>query len=247
LHFHRAIHAKNHRNYLVANRGEIALRVMRSAKELGIKTVAVYSEADRNAMHVRFADEAVCIGAPASSESYLRIDKIMAAAKQTGAMQFIPATDFYPRMKTSRQACEDNGIIFVGPSPKSIELMGSKLAAKAAVAKFNVPLVPGTSEPITDIKEAKKIAAKIGYPVLIKASAGGGGKGMRVVKTTPVFRNKWNEQPVKQLLPLATEACSLKNTLRNPATSSSRSLATSMEMSFICSNGSVRFNGDTRR
>jgi acetyl-CoA carboxylase biotin carboxylase subunit len=175
---------------LVANRGEIALRVMRSAKELGIKTVAVYSEADRNAMHVRFADEAVCIGAPASSESYLRIEKIMAAAKQTGANAVHPGYGFLSENEDFSQACEDNGIIFVGPSPASIELMGSKLAAKAAVAKFNVPLVPGTSEPITDIKEAKKIAAKIGYPVLIKASAGGGGKGMRVVEDDASFQEQ---------------------------------------------------------
>jgi acetyl-CoA carboxylase biotin carboxylase subunit len=175
---------------LVANRGEIALRVMRSAKELGIKTVAVYSEADRNAMHVRFADEAVCIGAPASSESYLRIEKIMAAAKQTGADAVHPGYGFLSENEDFSQACEDNGIIFVGPSPASIELMGSKLAAKAAVAKFNVPLVPGTSEPITDIKEAKKIAAKIGYPVLIKASAGGGGKGMRVVEDDASFQEQ---------------------------------------------------------
>src|SRR5688572_2071585 len=137
---------------LVANRGEIALRVMRSAKELGIKTVAVYSEADRNALHVRFADEALCIGPPASSESYLRIEKIIAAAKQTGADAIHPGYGFLSENEDFSKACEDNQITFIGPSPSSIELMGSKLAAKAAVAKFNVPLVPGTSEPITDIK-----------------------------------------------------------------------------------------------
>jgi acetyl-CoA carboxylase, biotin carboxylase subunit len=175
---------------LVANRGEIALRVMRSAKELGIKTVAVYSEADRHALHVRFADEAICIGPPASSESYLRIEKIIAAARQTGADAVHPGYGFLSENEDFSKACEDNDIIFIGPSPASIELMGSKLAAKAAVAKFNVPLVPGTSEPITDIKEAKKIAAKIGYPVLIKASAGGGGKGMRVVEDDASFQEQ---------------------------------------------------------
>lgn len=175
---------------LVANRGEIALRVMRSAKELGIKTVAVYSEADRNALHVRFADEALCIGPPASSESYLRIEKIIAAAKQTGADAIHPGYGFLSENEDFSKACEDNGITFVGPSPASIELMGSKLAAKAAVAKFNVPLVPGTSEPITDVNEAKKVAAKIGYPVLIKASAGGGGKGMRVVDNEATFEEQ---------------------------------------------------------
>jgi acetyl-CoA carboxylase, biotin carboxylase subunit len=175
---------------LVANRGEIALRVMRSARELGIKTVAVYSEADRNAVHVRYADEAVLIGPPPSSESYLRIEKIISAAKATGADAVHPGYGFLSENEDFSQACEDNGIIFIGPSPKSIEVMGSKLAAKAAVAKFNVPLVPGTSEPITDVSEAKKIALKIGYPVLIKASAGGGGKGMRIVENEGEFQEQ---------------------------------------------------------
>jgi propionyl-CoA carboxylase alpha chain len=175
---------------LVANRGEIALRVMRSARELGIKTVAVYSEADRNALHVRYADEAVLIGPPPSSESYLRIEKIISAAKATGADAIHPGYGFLSENEDFSQACEDNEITFVGPSPKSIEVMGSKLAAKAAVAKFNVPLVPGTSEPITDVPAAKKIAAKIGYPVLIKASAGGGGKGMRIVENEGEFQEQ---------------------------------------------------------
>jgi acetyl-CoA carboxylase biotin carboxylase subunit len=172
---------------LVANRGEIAIRVMRSAREMGIKTVAVYSEADRGALHVRFADEAVFIGPPPSSESYLRIDKIIDAAKQTGAQAIHPGYGFLSENEDFAQAIEDAGMIFIGPSPSSIALMGSKLAAKAAVAKFNVPLVPGTSEPIDDVKAAKTIAAKIGYPVLIKASAGGGGKGMRIVERDEDF------------------------------------------------------------
>lgn len=175
---------------LIANRGEISLRVMRSAKEMGIRTVAVYSEADRQALHVRYADEAVCIGPPPSAESYLRIDKIIAAAKQTGADAVHPGYGFLSENEDFAQACHEAGIIFIGPSAKAIELMGSKLAAKAAVAKFNVPLVPGTSEPITDVVAAKKIAAQIGYPVLIKASAGGGGKGMRVVEQEAAFQEQ---------------------------------------------------------
>lgn len=175
---------------LVANRGEIALRVMRSAKEMGIKTVAVYSEADREALHVRFADEAVFIGPPPSSESYLRIEKIIAAAKQTGAQAIHPGYGFLSENEDFAQAIEDAGMIFIGPSAKSIEVMGSKLAAKEAVAKFNVPLVPGTSEPIEDINKAKKIAKEIGYPILIKASAGGGGKGMRVVENEGEFQEQ---------------------------------------------------------
>jgi len=175
---------------LIANRGEIALRIMRSARELGIATVAVYSEADRLSPHVRFADEAVFIGAPASTESYLRVDKIIAAAKQTGANAIHPGYGFLSENETFAKAVEEAGIIFVGPSAKAIELMGSKLAAKAAVFNYNVPLVPGTKEPITDVAEAKKIAADIGYPVLIKASAGGGGKGMRIVQ----HENEFEEQ-----------------------------------------------------
>ncbi|HEY8936378.1 MAG TPA: acetyl-CoA carboxylase biotin carboxylase subunit [Cyclobacteriaceae bacterium] len=177
---------------LVANRGEIALRIMRSAHELGIKTVAVYSEADRHALHVRYATEAICIGPPASSESYLRIDKIIDAARQTKADAIHPGYGFLSENEDFAQAVEDAGMIFIGPSAKAIELMGSKLAAKAAVAKFNVPLVPGTAEPLDDITKAKKISAEIGYPILIKASAGGGGKGMRIVENEKEFEEQMN-------------------------------------------------------
>jgi acetyl-CoA carboxylase biotin carboxylase subunit len=172
---------------LVANRGEIALRVMRSARELGIKTVAVYSEADRGALHVLFADEAICIGPSPSSESYLRSDKIIDAARRTGATAIHPGYGFLSENEDFAQAVIDAGLIFVGPPPKAIEIMGNKLAAKKAAAAFKVPLVPGTSEPITDIKEAKRISKEIGYPVLIKASAGGGGKGMRIVQREEEF------------------------------------------------------------
>ena len=175
---------------LVANRGEIALRIMRSAREMGIKTVAVYSEADREALHVRYSDEAVCIGPPPSSESYLRMEKIIEAAKATNADAIHPGYGFLSENEDFAKLVEDNKMIFIGPSASSIELMGSKLAAKAAVAKFNVPLVPGTSEPITDISKAKKIAKEIGYPILIKASAGGGGKGMRIVDEEKNFQEQ---------------------------------------------------------
>ena len=175
---------------LVANRGEIALRVMRTAREMGIATVAVFSEADRNALHVRYADEAVLIGPPPSSESYLRKDKIIEAAKSTGADAIHPGYGFLSENKDFAQLVEDEGLIFIGPSSKSIELMGSKLAAKEAVAKFNVPLLPGTIKPIASIPEAKKTAYAIGYPVLIKATAGGGGKGMRVVEREEDFEEQ---------------------------------------------------------
>ncbi len=175
---------------LIANRGEIALRVMRSAREMGINTVAVFSEADRNALHVRFADEAILIGPPPSSESYLRMDKIIDAALLTGADAIHPGYGFLSENEDFAKKVKDAGLIFIGPSAESIELMGSKLAAKAAVAKFNVPLVPGTAEPISDISKAKKVAQEIGYPILIKASAGGGGKGMRVVDNEKEFEEQ---------------------------------------------------------
>lgn len=186
---------------LVANRGEIALRVMRSAREMGIKTVAVYSEADRKALHVRYADEAVCIGPPPSAESYLLIEKIIAAARQTGADAIHPGYGFLSENEDFAAACEKEGLIFIGPPASAIELMGSKLAAKTTVAKFKVPLVPGTSSPISDVEEAKKTARKIGYPVLIKASAGGGGKGMRIVNNEAHF-----EEQMERAISEATSA-----------------------------------------
>jgi acetyl-CoA carboxylase, biotin carboxylase subunit len=175
---------------LVANRGEIALRIMRSARELGIQTVAVFSDADRKSLHVRFADQAVYIGPSPSAESYLRMEKIVAAAKASGADAIHPGYGFLSENEDFAHMVEQEGLVFIGPSAKSIELMGSKLAAKAAVARFNVPLVPGTSEPITDLDAAKKIASEIGYPVLIKASAGGGGKGMRIVEREGEFQEQ---------------------------------------------------------
>lgn len=175
---------------LIANRGEIALRIMRSAREMGIKTVAVFSEADRNALHVRYADESICIGPPPSSESYLKVDNILSAAASISADAIHPGYGFLSENESFARRCEEAGLAFIGPSPAAIELMGSKLAAKAAVAKFQVPLVPGTSEPITDTAAAKKIAGQIGYPVLIKASAGGGGKGMRIVEKETDFQQQ---------------------------------------------------------
>ena len=166
---------------LVANRGEIALRVMRTAREMGIKTVAVFSEADRNMPFVRFADEAVCIGPAPSSQSYLRADKIIEVALQTGADAIHPGYGFLSENAGFSKAVADAGLIFIGPSAYSIDMMGSKISAKQAAKKFNVPMVPGTENPIESVDEAKTIARETGYPILIKASAGGGGKGMRVV------------------------------------------------------------------
>jgi acetyl-CoA carboxylase, biotin carboxylase subunit len=179
---------------VIANRGEIALRVMRTAKEMGIKTVAVFSEADRKALHVRYADEAICIGPPPSNQSYLLGDKIIDVAKQTGADAIHPGYGFLSENADFARKVKAAGLIFIGPSAESMETMGDKISAKQAVSNFNVPLVPGTKDALKDIAAGKKIAEEIGYPVLVKASAGGGGKGMRVV---------WKEEEFEESIKLA--------------------------------------------
>ncbi|MDB5242102.1 MAG: carbamoyl-phosphate synthase chain ATP-binding protein [Spirosoma sp.] len=172
---------------LVANRGEIALRIMRTAREMGIQTVAIYSEADRNALHVRYADEAVCVGPAPSAESYLRADAIIEVCRQLNVDAIHPGYGFLSENAHFARMVREAGLIFVGPSPEAIEVMGDKLAAKSAVATYNIPMVPGTPSAITDRSEAKIISAQIGYPILIKASAGGGGKGMRIVANDAEF------------------------------------------------------------
>lgn len=172
---------------LVANRGEIALRIMRTTREMGIQTVAIYSEADRNALHVRYADEAVYIGPAPSAESYLKADVIIDVCKKLAVDAIHPGYGFLSENAHFARLVREAGLIFVGPSAEAIEIMGSKLAAKAAVAQYNIPMVPGTPAAITDRTEAKAISAEIGYPILIKASAGGGGKGMRVVESEAEF------------------------------------------------------------
>jgi acetyl-CoA carboxylase biotin carboxylase subunit len=175
---------------LVANRGEIAIRVMKTAQKMGIKTVAVYSTIDRNALHVKFADEAVCIGEAPSSQSYLRGDKIIEVAKELGVDAIHPGYGFLSENAQFAELCEKNNIIFIGPKSKAIEIMGNKLAAKEAVKDYDIPMVPGTEDAITDIEEAKKIATQIGFPILIKAAAGGGGKGMRIVEKEADFTSQ---------------------------------------------------------
>ncbi|MFD2147243.1 acetyl-CoA carboxylase biotin carboxylase subunit [Mucilaginibacter antarcticus] len=175
---------------LVANRGEIALRVMRSAREMGIKTVAVYSAADRNALHVRYADEAVYIGEAPSNQSYLVGDKIIAACRQTGAEGIHPGYGFLSENAAFARQVRQAGLILIGPSPEAMEVMGNKLSAKAAAMKYNIPMVPGTEEAITDVNEAKNRAVEVGFPILIKAAAGGGGKGMRIVDSVADFEEQ---------------------------------------------------------
>lgn len=175
---------------LVANRGEIAIRVMKTAQKMGIKTVAVYSTADRNAPHVKFADEAVWIGEAPSSQSYLLGSKIIEVAKLLNVDAIHPGYGFLSENADFAEEAEKNGIIFIGPKSKAIKIMGSKLAAKEAVKQYDIPMVPGFDQAITDIEKAKVVAKEIGFPILIKASAGGGGKGMRVVESEADFESQ---------------------------------------------------------
>jgi len=175
---------------VIANRGEIALRIMRSAKEMGIKTVAVFSEADRSALHVRYADEAICIGPAPSNQSYLVIEKIIEACRTTGAQAIHPGYGFLSENAGFARAVAAAGLILIGPTPEAMEIMGNKLSAKAAALKYHIPMVPGTEEAITDINEAKDRAVEVGFPILIKAAAGGGGKGMRIVEKVEDFEEQ---------------------------------------------------------
>jgi acetyl-CoA carboxylase biotin carboxylase subunit len=178
---------------LIANRGEIALRVIRTCKEMGIATVAVYSTADRDSLHVRFADEAVCIGPPASKDSYLKIPNIIAAAEITNADAIHPGYGFLSENATFSKVCKENGIKFIGASPEMIDAMGDKSSAKQTMRDAGVPTIPGSDGLLEDIKEARAIAKKIKYPVMLKATAGGGGKGMRVCKDEAELDDAWEK------------------------------------------------------
>ena len=177
---------------LIANRGEIALRVIRTCKEMGIKTVAVYSTADRDSLHVRFADEAVCIGPPQSSESYLDIPKIIAAAEITNSDAIHPGYGFLSENAQFSKICEENGIKFIGASPEMIDKMGDKATAKSTMEKAGVPCIPGSKGLLKDLKDAIATAKKVEYPIMLKATAGGGGKGMRVVWSEDELEDAWN-------------------------------------------------------
>jgi acetyl-CoA carboxylase biotin carboxylase subunit len=189
---------------LIANRGEIALRVIRTCREMGIKTVAVYSTADKDSLHVKFADEAVCIGKPASADSYLNIPHIMAAAEITNADAIHPGYGFLAENSKFSKICADHGIKFIGPTPEMINAMGDKITAKETMIRAGVPVVPGLEGLLENAEHAKKAAKEVGYPVILKATAGGGGKGMRVV---------WNEADIEKSFENArTEAAaSFKN------------------------------------
>jgi acetyl-CoA carboxylase biotin carboxylase subunit len=185
------------RKILIANRGEIALRILSACRELGVKTVAVYSEADRNSLHVRFADEAICIGPPRSSESYLNIPQVISAAEIANVDAIHPGYGFLSENANFAEVCEASHITFIGPSPDAIRLMGEKDKAREAMKEAGLPIIPGSPGVVPDEESAKKIAAEIGYPVMIKAAEGGGGRGMRIVRHSrellPMFQTARTE------------------------------------------------------
>ena len=191
---------------LVANRGEIAIRVMQTAKKMGIKTVAVFSEADRNSPHVKYADQAVCIGPAPSNESYLRGDKIIEVSKKLNVDAIHPGYGFLSENADFAELCEANDIIFIGPRSKAIRVMGSKLAAKETVKAYNIPMVPGTDEAITDIPEAKEIAKEIGFPLLVVEE-----KECVLLKTKLNLNRKWTELSVRPKMLLEMVLYLLKN------------------------------------
>ena len=198
------------RKVLVANRGEIALRVMFACKELGVGTVAVYSEADRDALHVRFADEAVCIGPAWSTESYLNIPSVISAAEISNADAIHPGYGFLAEDAHFAEVCEESGIKFIGPSPSSIRMMGDKARARSAISRVGVEVLPGSSNPVEDADEALAIAGEIGYPVIIKAVAGGGGRGMRIVSKPSQLAGSLGIARAEALAAFNSAACYLE-------------------------------------
>lgn len=201
---------------LIANRGEIALRIIRTCKEMGIATVAVYSTADKDSLHVKFADEAVCIGPPASTHSYLSMPNIIAAAEITNADAIHPGYGFLSENAQFSEMCRDHGIKFIGASPEMIEGMGDKSNAKATMIAAGVPCVPGSDGLLKDLKEAKKVAKKVGYPVMLKATAGGGGRGMRLIWSEEEFEDHWNSARTESKAAFGNDAMYLEKFVEEP-------------------------------
>lgn len=201
---------------LIANRGEIALRVIRTCKEMGIKTVAVYSTADRESLHVRFADEAVCIGPAPSKESYLKIPNIIAAAEITNADAIHPGYGFLSENATFSKVCKENGIKFIGASPEMIEAMGDKSSAKQTMKDAGVPTIPGSDGLLESLEEALEIANKIKYPIMMKATAGGGGKGMRICKNDDDVRDAWEKTRREALAAFGNDGMYMEKFVEEP-------------------------------
>lgn len=201
---------------LIANRGEIALRIIRTCREMGIKTVAVFSTADRESLHVRFADEAVCIGPPSSAKSYLSVPSIMAAAEITNADAIHPGYGFLAENADFAEVCGEYGIKFIGPKPDHIRKMGDKITAKETMIKAGVPVVPGSEGLLTDVAEGIEHAAEIGYPVILKATAGGGGKGMRIVWNDDEFEENWNNARQEAAASFANDGIYIEKFIEEP-------------------------------
>ncbi|KQS32855.1 acetyl-CoA carboxylase biotin carboxylase subunit [Dyadobacter sp. Leaf189] len=201
---------------LIANRGEIALRVIRTCREMGIKTVAVYSTADRDSLHVRFADEAVCIGPPPSRQSYLSIQNIISAAEVTGADAIHPGYGFLSENAEFSQICADYGIKFIGATAAQINGMGDKATAKATMIQAGVPVVPGSEGLLESIEQGKKLAEGIGYPVIIKATAGGGGRGMRIINKPDEFEKAWNDARTESAAAFGNDGLYLEKFVEEP-------------------------------
>ena len=201
---------------LIANRGEIAVRIQRACRELGIPTVAVHSTADTDAMHVRLADESVCIGPPPARESYLHVPAILSAAAVTGADAIHPGYGFLSENAGFAEMVEAHGITFIGPSPAHIRMMGDKIAAKAAMASIGVPLVPGSDGALPDLDQARVVAERVGYPVLIKAAAGGGGRGMKVAHSADELEEAWTVARTEARTAFGDDAVYLEKYLDRP-------------------------------
>lgn len=201
---------------LIANRGEIALRVIRTCKEMGIKTVAVYSTADKESLHVRFADEAVCIGPPPSKESYLNISRIMAAVEITNADAIHPGYGFLSENDKFAKICLQNGVKFIGPTPEHLRKMGDKITAKETMIKAGVPVIPGSAGLLQNMDEAKKIAIETGYPVILKATAGGGGKGMRIVWTESELQKAWESAKMEAQASFGNDGMYMEKYIEEP-------------------------------
>jgi acetyl-CoA carboxylase biotin carboxylase subunit len=218
---------------LIANRGEIALRVIRTAREMGIKTVAVYSTADRDSLHVKFADEAVCIGKPQSSESYLNIANIMSAVEITNADAVHPGYGFLAENSRFARICNEHGIKFIGPTPEMINAMGDKITAKETMIKAGVPVVPGGEGLLQSVEEAKGLAREMSYPVILKATAGGGGKGMRIVWEESELEKAYDTAKAEALASFKNDGIYMESLWKNLVILKFRLLGTSMEMFVI--------------
>ncbi|MFM7222066.1 MAG: acetyl-CoA carboxylase biotin carboxylase subunit [Bacteroidota bacterium] len=207
---------KSFKKILIANRGEIALRVIRTCREMGIKTVAVYSTADKDSLHVKFADEAVCIGKPASSDSYLNIPHLMSAMEITNADAVHPGYGFLAENAKFAEICGEHGIKFIGPTPDQIRSMGDKITAKETMIKAGVPVVPGSEGLLQSVDEAKRLAKEIGYPVMMKATAGGGGKGMRVVFEESELEKAYNTAKAEALASFKNDGLYMEKFVEEP-------------------------------